>query len=125
MNLACWTGKLKVLFCAVPIGDLHLIGMIKSYRSDRNRLLPRRQQPDRLVAGEQVEQMTQRLAARRGERRIARQDERRVIARGGEELAVHVELRDLEAWHAALPGAEHVALTAQLQVLLGDAEAVV
>ena len=36
-----------------------------------------------------------------------------------------IETGDVEAGHAALPGAEHVAFAAQPQILLGDAEAVV
>ena len=37
---------------------------------------------------------------------------------------MHLDARDAEARHAALPRAEHVAFAAQAQILLGDAEAV-
>src|SRR5262249_3240360 len=48
--------------------------------------LPGAQQPNRLVALEQVEQLTQRFSARRGQRRIARKHEPRVVARRADEL---------------------------------------
>ena len=46
--------------------------------------LPRPQQPDRLVALEQIEQVAQRLAALAGQLRIAREDQLRIVARGRE-----------------------------------------
>src|SRR5262249_14235781 len=88
------------------------------------KLLARPDQPDRLVALEQVEQHAQRLAALAGELRIAVEDQRGVVARGLQELAVRLDAGDAEAGHAALPGAEHVAFAAQAQVLLGDAKAI-
>ena len=84
----------------------------------------RLQQPDRLVALEQIEQVAQRLAARRGQIRIAREDKLRVLAGGIEQGPVHFDTRDAEARHAGLAGAEHVAFTTQAQVLLCDAEAI-
>src|SRR3972149_1081271 len=87
-------------------------------------LSPRPDQLDRLVLAEQIEQMTQRLAARSRQRRIARQDQRGVVARGAEIFAVQLDARDLEAGQAALPRAEQIAFTAQAQIFLGDAEAV-
>src|SRR5712691_12163255 len=79
---------------------------------------------DRLVALEQIEQVAQRLPARRGERRIAREDERGVVARRPDQLAVHLDARELEPGQAGLAGAEHVAFAAQPEVFLGDAEPV-
>src|ERR1043165_917101 len=84
----------------------------------------RPQQPDRLVALEQIEQVAQRLPALRCEGWIARQDELRVLARRLEQRPVHLDARDAKARHAGLAGAEHVAFAAQAQVLLGDAEAI-
>src|SRR5213079_2625976 len=80
--------------------------------------------PDRLVALEQIEQVAQRFAALRGESRIARQDELRVLAGGLQQGPMRLDARDPKARHAGLAGAEHVAFAAQAQILLGDAEAV-
>src|SRR6266536_5710272 len=90
----------------------------------KGRELPRAQQPDRLVALEKIEQLAQRLAARRLQIRIARQREHRVLAGRLEQGPVHLEARHAKSGHAALPGAEHVAFAAQPQVLLGDAKTV-
>ena len=68
--------------------------------------------------------MAQRRSARRGQGRIASEHEGRVVAGGAEKLAVHLDAGDAEARHARLAGAEHVALAAQLQILFGNAEAV-
>src|SRR5437868_4586554 len=68
--------------------------------------------------------MAQRLTALRGEGRIAREDELRVLAGGLQQGAVHLDTSNLEARHAGLARAQHIALAAQAQILLGDAEAV-
>src|SRR5437879_4169532 len=68
--------------------------------------------------------MPQRLSARRGQRRIAREHERGVVARRADIFAVYRYASDSEARHTGLARAEHIAFAAQLQVLLGDAEAV-
>src|SRR5450759_2234591 len=86
--------------------------------------LSRSDQLDRLVLAEQIKQVTQCLAARGFERGVARQDERGVVARRAEIFAVRLDARDVEAGQAALPRAEQIAFAAQLQVFLGDAEAV-
>ena len=81
-------------------------------------------EPDRLVALEQIEQVAQRLAASRRQRRIARQHQLGVVAGRADQAAVHLDAGDAEARHARLPRAEHVAFAAQPQILFGDAEAV-
>src|SRR5450759_786679 len=86
--------------------------------------LSRPDQLDRLVLAEQIKQVTQCLAARGFERGVARQDQRRVVARGAEIFAVRLDARDAEAGQAALARAEQVAFAAELQILHGDAEAV-
>src|SRR5689334_14625836 len=91
----------------------------------RLKQLPRIQQADRLVAREQIKELPQRLAARGGEAGIAAEEQRGVLARHLEKLAVHLDAGDAKAGHAALPLTEHVAFAAQFQILLGDAEAVV
>src|SRR5262249_33727546 len=68
--------------------------------------------------------MTQRLSARGRERWIARQHQRGVVARGADQLAVRLDTGDAEAGHTGLPRAENVAFTAQLEIFLGDAKAV-
>src|SRR5664279_1565662 len=93
-------------------------------KTGRDKKLPRPYQLDRLVLAEQIKQVTQRFTARRFQRGIARQDQRRVVARGAEIFAVRLDARDAETWQAALARAEQVAFAAQLQILLGDAEAV-
>ncbi len=88
------------------------------------RRLARPDQLDRFVFAEQIEQVAQRLAALTREAGIARQNERGVVARGAEIFAVEFEAGDAEAGQAALARAEQVAFAAQLQVFLGNAEAV-
>src|ERR1051325_3883796 len=68
--------------------------------------------------------MTQRLAARRGELRIAREDQLRVLAGLLEQWSVDLDARDAKARDPGLPGAEHVAFAAQAQILLGDAKTI-
>src|SRR5260370_11016466 len=87
-------------------------------------MLSRPDQPDRVVTSEEIEQAAQRLAARRGERRVARQHELGVVARRLDQLAMQLDARHLKAWHPGLARAEHVAFAAQAQIFLGDAEAV-
>src|SRR5262249_10586794 len=81
-------------------------------------------QPDRLVTSEEIEQAAQRLATRRGERRIVRQHELGVVARCLDQFAMQLDARHPKARHPRLARAEHVAFAAQAQILLGDAEAV-
>src|SRR5215472_13012970 len=54
------------------------------------------------------------------EPRIARQHQRGIVARRHHEVAMHGGLRDAETRQAALSRAEHIALAAQAQILLGD-----
>src|SRR5437879_2280407 len=68
--------------------------------------------------------MAQRLAARRGEIRIAGKDKRRVLAGRLEQRSVHLDAGDAKSRHAALAGTEQVAFAAQPQILLGDAKPV-
>src|ERR1035437_915340 len=93
-------------------------------KTGRDKKLSRPDQLDRLVLAEQIKQVTQRLAARGFERGVARQDQRRVVARRAEIFAVRLDAGDVKAGQAALPRAKQVAFAAQLQVFLGDAEAV-
>src|SRR5690242_11911193 len=96
----------------------------ESPRSAMPRSSARPDQLDRLVALEQIEQHAQRLAALAGQLRVAVEDQRGIVARGLQVLAVRLDAGDAEAGQAALPGAEHVAFAAQAQVLLGDAKTV-
>src|ERR1700730_11648231 len=85
-------------------------------RSRFNRDNERSAGPDqryRLVALEQIEQTSQRLAALSLQPRIVLHDAQRLVASLGDELAMHVGTRDAIAGQAALPDAEHVAFTAQ------------
>src|SRR5262245_66365790 len=68
--------------------------------------------------------MAQCLPALGGERRVARQEELGLVARGADELAVCLDAGDAEARHAGLPRTEDVAFAAQSEILLGDAKAV-
>src|SRR5262245_55521055 len=68
--------------------------------------------------------MAQRLSARGRERRIARQHQRRVVARGADQLTVRLDAGDAEAGHTGLPRAKNVAFPAQPEIFLGDAKAV-
>src|SRR5262245_65845833 len=68
--------------------------------------------------------MAQRLSALGGERRVARQEELGLVARGADELAVRLDAGDAEARHAGLPRAEDVAFAAQPEVFLSDAKTV-
>src|SRR5262249_12312199 len=68
--------------------------------------------------------MAQRLATRRGQGRVAREQELGIIARRADELAMHLDARDTAAPQAGLAGSQHVAFSAQRQILLGNAEAV-
>ena len=79
----------------------------------------------RLVALEQVEQDAQPLAFLAGQPTAAFERRLGVPPGLGEQGAVDVEPGEAEAGGARLAGAEHVALAAEPQVLLGDAESVV
>src|SRR5947207_9020698 len=68
--------------------------------------LARPEQPDRLVALEEIEQVAQRLPARRLKIGIAREREHRILARRLEQRPVDLEPRHAEPGHAALPGPE-------------------
>src|SRR5947209_18644579 len=68
--------------------------------------------------------MAQRLAACRGEVRVACEDELRVLASGFEQGAMHLYARDTEARHAGLARAEDLAFAAEPQILLGDPETI-
>src|SRR5438270_10776276 len=68
--------------------------------------------------------MAQGVPARRGERRVARENELRILPGGLQQRTVHLDAGDAEARHAGLARAEHIALAAQAKVFLGDAEAV-
>ena len=57
-------------------------------------------QPDRFVPFEQIEQMAQRLAARRAQGGIARQHQRGIVARGADIFAVKLDAGDLEGGQA-------------------------
>ena len=85
----------------------------------------RAQQSDRLVAREHIEKLPQRRATRGGEAWIAAEHEHGILPRRLEKHAVHLDAGDVEAGHAALPRAEHVAFATQFQILLGDAEAII
>src|SRR5207249_11434975 len=90
---------------------------------DDNSISSRADQRDRLVALEQIEQAAQRLAAFAAEFWIVFHDAQRLVARLGDELAMHVGSRDAIAGQAALADAEHVAFAAEFQILLRDPEA--
>src|SRR5436305_12377352 len=123
MNFACSAGRLKVLLAVALMGQQSLsCGMKHAYLRISN-LSARPKQPDRFVAFKQIQQMAQRLAALGGEGRIAREDELRVLAGGLQQGAVNLDTSNLEARHAGLARAQHIALAAQAQILLGDAEA--
>ena len=65
-------------------------------------LINRPQQPDRLVALEQIEQVPQRLAARRWRESGSRDSISAASSRAAlDQLAVHLDARDAEARHAA------------------------
>ena len=85
---------------------------------------PSADQRNRLIALEQIEQTTQRLAARAGQSGIVLHDAQRFVARLGDELGVHIGARDPVAGQAALPDAQHIAFAAQFQIFLGDAKAI-
>ena len=85
--------------------------------------LIRPDQPDRLIALEQIEEC--RSASRAAWQASGRaRRERGVVACRCDQLAVHLDARDAEARHAGLARAEDIAFAAQAQVLLGDAETV-
>src|ERR1019366_7564497 len=60
-------------------------------KTGRDKKLSRPDQLDRLVLAEQIKQVTQCLAARGFERGVARQDQRRVVARRAEIFAVRLD----------------------------------
>ena len=81
-------------------------------------------QPGGFVALEQVEHEFQAATGFAREPPVALERSFGSAARAGEKAGVDVEPREAEAGRAGLAGAEHVAFAAQLQVLFGDAEAV-
>src|ERR1700722_4226667 len=81
-------------------------------------------QPGGLVALEQVEEQSQAAPLLVREPLIAFERGFRLRPRPRQKAAVDVEPGETEPGRAGLPGAEHVALAAQLQILLGDAETV-
>src|SRR5204862_7398422 len=78
----------------------------------------------RLVAAEEIQQQTQRLAARARQVGIAIEDQPRVVMRNRDQLLVLREISEAQDRQPALPCAEHLAGAAQSQILLGDAKAV-
>src|ERR1700733_4786028 len=71
----------------------------------------------RRVAGEKIEQDPERRAARSGEVGVAHQHEPRLVMGHGQQLLVEGEIGDGEIRHAALALAQHLAGTAQAQIL--------
>ncbi len=72
-------------------------------RNFRILLSPRAQVPDRGLPFEQIQQNPERLAAVGFQFRVAVENERRVVAGGGEQLAVGLKVGDAEFRQAALP----------------------
>ena len=82
------------------------------------------QEPHGLVAAEQVKQQAQRLAPIGLQLRVAGQDQPGVVAGGLQKVGMRLDARHLETRRAGLAGAQQLAFAAQLQILLGDQEAV-
>ena len=78
----------------------------------------------RRIAVEEVEQGAQRLAARRGQGGVALEHQARVVMGDGDEIAMGGGIDEAEIRQPALARAEKLAGAAELQILLGDAEAV-
>src|SRR5262245_4668275 len=83
--------------------------IVNRKRSNRS---PGADQPDRLVLAEKVTQLTQRLAARGRQRRIARQNGCWAVACSTELFAVHFGTSDLKAGQAALARPEQIPFAA-------------
>src|SRR4051794_36920822 len=86
--------------------------------------LARADEPDRLVALKQIQQIAQGLSARRSKRGIALHHKPRIIARRTDELRMCLDAHDAKSRHPGLARAEHVALAAQLEIFLRNAEPV-
>jgi hypothetical protein len=57
--------------------------------------------------------------------RVAIEDQARIVACGGEKIAMHGEVGEAKRGNSTLTGTEKLTRTAQSQVLFGNAEAVV
>src|SRR5690606_6204008 len=95
------------------------IGLITNSRASR-----RPEQPHRIVALEEIEQRPDSRPARAGERRVLVKQQPGVVTGGGQELLEVRHVGDAKLRHAALARAQHLAAAPQLQILLGDEEAV-
>src|SRR5439155_19122977 len=95
------------------------------YESTRTKCaLARADEPDRLVPLKQIHETAQGLPSGRSKRGIAFQHKSRVVARRADELGVGLDARNPKSGHARLARAQNVALAAQPQILLGNAEAI-